>query len=578
MQARNSMGGKSLGAGSLMLSTLASCENLKDVRKRSSSKNRNSHLKTPISQSQLQHMSSSSRKTGSTSKNRGSIVVPDSRATKDTRPLRDKHWQTEQVKNLIDFLREHNYPNRELTSKSFPLSASEFRCLFNFLYGILSPGYVLPQKFESELTSLLKGLDYPGVISKSTFVTIGSLHSWPSILGVIVFIKEMVVYYLERKSQSFFVKVDEKRSGIRRYGNDFEQEIKELESKLLDHLDLNPQDLQTETNHLDSLRQKKELMAKDREYFMDYKAKYIDYTEKKANELQNMKKKNETLLEEIKTLEQTIELNKNDSGAEELTPENHKARFDSLEEIYSNINNEIRITDEDICVLEIQISKLKVKSDVVIREFNTYIEELEEFSLPKISDIEDFDEEYHSNLLVALSSKKKKLRQIQDEVETDLSSINTIKLEVGLQKEELNNLMKELELQKMEFQNIERNMKEEEINLDSKILSLKDKCYNLDQKNHSPQIRSLIDKFNKLEGIRDQKREKLDERKQEIEEFLESAMEISCSYVEKMTQMNTMDMDKKIESLKSSLGNDEKLLRKMNKHIQFLKDREKFKN
>ncbi|XP_040570360.2 kinetochore protein NDC80 homolog isoform X2 [Lepeophtheirus salmonis] len=221
MQARNSVGGKSLGAGSLMRSSLASCENLKDVRKRSSSKNRNSHLKTPISQSQLQHMSSSSRKTGSTSKNRGSIVVPDSRATKDTRPLRDKHWQTEQVKNLIDFLREHNYPNRELTSKSFPLSASEFRCLFNFLYGILSPGYVLPQKFESELTSLLKGLDYPGVISKSTFVTIGSLHSWPSILGVIVFIKEMVVYYLERKSQSFFVKVDENG-----------QESEDMESKL----------------------------------------------------------------------------------------------------------------------------------------------------------------------------------------------------------------------------------------------------------------------------------------------------------------------------------------------------------
>ncbi|CAB4066133.1 NDC80 [Lepeophtheirus salmonis] len=553
MQARNSVGGKSLGAGSLMRSSLASCENLKDVRKRSSSKNRNSHLKTPISQSQLQHMSSSSRKTGSTSKNRGSIVVPDSRATKDTRPLRDKALAN----------------GTKLTSKSFPLSASEFRCLFNFLYGILSPGYVLPQKFESELTSLLKGLDYPGVISKSTFVTIGSLHSWPSILGVIVFIKEMVVYYLERKSQSFFVKVDENGQEsedmesklyfefyINTYNkfmdgqSDFEQEIKELESKLLDRLDLNPQNLQSlikkrdqlketfdsikaETNHLDSLRQKKELMAKDREYFMDYKAKYIDYTEKKANELQNMKKKNETLLEEIKTLEQTIELNKNDSGAEELTPENHKARFDSLEEIYSNINNEIRITDEDICVLEIQISKLKFKSDVVIREFNTYIEELEEFSLPKISDIEDFDEEYHSNLLVALSSKKKELRQIQDEVETDLSSINTIKLEVGLQKEELNNLMKELELQKMEFQNIERNMKEEEINLDSKILSLKDKCYNLDQKNHSPQIRSLIDKFNKLEGIRDQKREKLDERKQEIEEFLESAMEISCSYVEK---------------------------------------------
>ncbi|CAB4067486.1 NDC80 [Lepeophtheirus salmonis] len=542
MQGRNSVSGRSMGP---------------DVRKRSSSRNRNSQVKTPISQAKLQHM-----KTGSASKNIRSILVPDSRPIKETRPLRDKNWQTEQVKSLIDFLREHNYSNRELTSKSFPLSASEFRCLFNFMYGILSPGYVLPQKFESELTSLLKGLDYPGVISKSTFVTIGSLHSWPR---------------------------------IRRYGNDFEQEIKELESKLLDRLDLNPQDLQNlikkrdqlketfdsikaETNLLDSLCQKKELMAKDREYFMDYKVKYIKYTEKKTNELQNMKKKNETLLDEIKTLEQTIELKNNDSGGEELTPKNYKARCDSLERIYSNINKEIRITDEDICALEIQISKLKVKSDVVIREFNMNIEKLEEFSLPKISDLEDFDEKYHFNLLVALSSKKKELLQTQDEVETYLSSINTIKLEVGIQKEELNNLIKELEVQKMEFQNIEREMKKKEITLDSKILSIKDKCLNLEQKNHSPQIRSLTNKFNELEGIRDQKHEKLEGRKKEIEIFLESALKISCSYVDKMTEMNTVDMDKKIDSLKSSLGKDEKLLKKMDKHIQYLVDKEKIYN
>ncbi|XP_040569852.1 kinetochore protein NDC80 homolog [Lepeophtheirus salmonis] len=265
MQGRNSASGRSMGPGIPVRSSLTSSDNLADVRKRSSSRNRNSQVKTPISQAKLQHMSSSSRKTGSASKNIRSILVPDSRPIKETRPLRDKNWQTEQVKSLIDFLREHNYSNRELTSKSFPLSASEFRCLFNFMYGILSPGYVLPLKFESELTSLLKvaGLDYPGVISKSTFVTIGSLHSWPSILGVIVFIKEMVVYYLERKSQSFFVKVDENGQESEDmesklyfdfYTNtynkfmdgqsDFEQEIKELESKLLDRLDLNPQDLQ----------------------------------------------------------------------------------------------------------------------------------------------------------------------------------------------------------------------------------------------------------------------------------------------------------------------------------------------
>ncbi|CAB4067493.1 unnamed protein product [Lepeophtheirus salmonis] len=347
MQGRNSVSGRSMGP---------------DVRKRSSSRNRNSQVKTP-------HFS-------------GQVTAYVEFIAENT--LRIQEHKIDSLKSLIDFLREHNnYSNRELTSKSFPLSASEFRCLFNFMYGILSPGYVLPQKFESELTSLLKGLDYPGVIS--------SQHSS-------LWITTLMAY------QSFFVKVDENGQESEDMEMILSKRSKKLESKLLDRLDLNPQDLQNlikkrdqlketfdsikaETNLLDSLRQKKELMAKDREYFMDYKAKYIKYTEKKTNELQNMKKKNETLLDEIKTLEQTIELKNNDSGGEELTPENYKARCDSLERIYSNINKEIRITDEDICALEIQISKLKVKSDVVIREFNINIEKLEEFSLPKISDL-----------------------------------------------------------------------------------------------------------------------------------------------------------------------------------------------
>ena len=100
-------------------------------------------------------------------------------AVKDTRPLGEKPWQQEKTREIIDFCRNHQYPGT-LMQNNFPLSSSEFRKLFEFLMQFLVPDFVMPkmQDMGLELPPLLKKLGYPGTISKATFQTIGTQHSW----------------------------------------------------------------------------------------------------------------------------------------------------------------------------------------------------------------------------------------------------------------------------------------------------------------------------------------------------------------------------------------------------------------
>jgi len=119
------------------------------------------------------------------------------RGWKETRPLTEKAYQTKQIRRLLDFLRENRFGNESMTSKHFPLSSKDFVEVFNFLYSFLNPHKqdVLPKtKFEEKVIQVLKTeLNYPGTLSRTHMVTMGTLHSWPHILGAILYIFEIVI-------------------------------------------------------------------------------------------------------------------------------------------------------------------------------------------------------------------------------------------------------------------------------------------------------------------------------------------------------------------------------------------------
>ena len=101
----------------------------------------------------------------------------------------------------MDFLRNFGYPNSSLTSKHFPLSSKEFVGVFNFLYRHIDPAVdqVLPMyKFEEDAPRLLKSLNYPSNLSKSNFITIGSMHSWPTVLGCLAFLCDLATLFTRK--------------------------------------------------------------------------------------------------------------------------------------------------------------------------------------------------------------------------------------------------------------------------------------------------------------------------------------------------------------------------------------------
>ncbi|XP_023346889.1 kinetochore protein NDC80 homolog [Eurytemora carolleeae] len=130
---------------------------------------------------------------------RGSTIG--SLGVKDTRSLTDKTYQSSLVKKILDFLRENGYRNGALTSKHFPLSTKEFIDLFNFTYSFINPDITsaLPySKAEDQIINILKNeLNYPGTVSKSNLITMGSLHSWPTVLGCLSFLVESAKVHLK---------------------------------------------------------------------------------------------------------------------------------------------------------------------------------------------------------------------------------------------------------------------------------------------------------------------------------------------------------------------------------------------
>ena len=113
---------------------------------------------------------------------------------KEPRPIRDKNFQNNSISALLNHLIQ--------TGFDFPISAKiltapsskDFQNIFKFLYGQIDPTFVFDKKFEEEVPMLMKGLKYPFAndISKSQLQAVGSMHTWPILLAMLVWMVELV--------------------------------------------------------------------------------------------------------------------------------------------------------------------------------------------------------------------------------------------------------------------------------------------------------------------------------------------------------------------------------------------------
>ncbi|XP_034026322.1 kinetochore protein NDC80 homolog [Thalassophryne amazonica] len=134
-------------------------------------------------------------RTAGTSMRRSSVMsgFGGTEKVKDTRPLHDKGFVQQCIRQLHEFLTERGYSG-SLTSKTLQSpSTKEFLKMFEFIYCQLDPTFEMPNsKVEEEVPGILKALRYPFVLSKSSMYSVGAPHTWPQVLGAVIWLIDLV--------------------------------------------------------------------------------------------------------------------------------------------------------------------------------------------------------------------------------------------------------------------------------------------------------------------------------------------------------------------------------------------------
>ncbi|KAI8813565.1 HEC/Ndc80p family-domain-containing protein [Cladochytrium replicatum] len=115
--------------------------------------------------------------------------------SKDPRNLRDKQWQANAIRTLIQFLVQSGFSQAVSMKTLQSPTAKDFQAIFKFIYQKIDEHYVYQKKFEEEVPTILKGVRYPYAdgISKSNLYAVGSMHAWPLFLGVLMWMVELVL-------------------------------------------------------------------------------------------------------------------------------------------------------------------------------------------------------------------------------------------------------------------------------------------------------------------------------------------------------------------------------------------------
>jgi kinetochore protein NDC80 len=116
------------------------------------------------------------------------------RFTADPRNIGEKCFMQNSLKVLIAYLSEHGFDHPISLKILTRPAVKDFSNIINFLFRQIDPTFTSTGKFEDDVVTMMKQLGYPFQISKSHITAVGSPHAWPSLLGVIMWLIELLSY------------------------------------------------------------------------------------------------------------------------------------------------------------------------------------------------------------------------------------------------------------------------------------------------------------------------------------------------------------------------------------------------
>ncbi|CAN8073656.1 unnamed protein product [Agarophyton chilense] len=133
-------------------------------------------------------------KTRHSSLSRSSLALSRTVKRSDPRPLNDRAYMQKCAKELISFVIERGYEHPISPKMLTSPSSKDFQALFLFLIRRIDPTYNFIKRFEDEIPALLRSLGYPFSMSKSALSAVGSPHTWPTLLGVLTWLVNLLKY------------------------------------------------------------------------------------------------------------------------------------------------------------------------------------------------------------------------------------------------------------------------------------------------------------------------------------------------------------------------------------------------
>ncbi len=252
---------------------------------------------------------------------------------KDLRPVRDKQYQQQCIRHIVDYLQSSGYPHQVVQKTLQTPTQKEFVSIFKYLYAKLDPRYHFVKKIDEDVQYCMKALKYPFAsdISRSQLAAVGSPHSWPNMLAMLSWLVETIVMtdklltgeiepeevgdnhsekiffnYLTKAYQVFLAGADDfsemekeleqafdKRNGhilseIERLGDDNDR----LEKELADMNETQPP--------LQNLEKERQILHSDKTKFREYIAKL----ESKRDKLRSV---NERILQQLEEAENELQ-------------------------------------------------------------------------------------------------------------------------------------------------------------------------------------------------------------------------------------------------------------------------------
>ncbi|KAB7496106.1 Kinetochore protein NDC80-like protein [Armadillidium nasatum] len=499
------------------------------------------------------------------------------------------HLRLHKLINLVEFLTNNNCPislNRQMLRSP---SRKDFGAIFHFIYQHINPKFTMSQRFEDEIPKILKALKvlkYPVQMPKSSFLNVGSPHTWPSVLAMLGWLIDLInLYEPFEECELFFAKDFEEgmdcndineiktRSLVAFYregGDDATPHVEiykeflgkeeNISDEQIEKLNLLLEDIVRKYESMNSVKEQVKIAEKHFEELCNDREKILKFNEEMrthlhakdkershlAKILEDLQEERAQLIDQIKRLEEkkgiqsysTAEMNMYKNFRNELAIQ------------VSHLDMEKKTLNEQTWDVEVSIGKLRTKISELVIQYTTLCDKLQ---LPgcqiSMSDLEANLPKWKEEILPVIHQELSREKQEAFDINNALMHVaqEKGKIEESVHTMECEKRKLECKIKRLqdESKHIREEKAEEEAILNTEVEALKDEISRM-RMTTTPDIHELEKQF-------EEKTKELEKSKEKYDDLVKS---------------RKMEMDKTMELIRSGFREREKMVTEFKSNLE----------